>query len=108
MILCLSFIWLMCLYVNLYASSSFSYSIRRVGVWLEKKNSFHSIPAAQEAGLVLVTVYTEAGRELGGTYFTYVDEVCQIIEKIHEALLINRSTYNTGQRNDTIRNPRGM
>ena len=63
-----------------------------------KKNSFHSIPAAQEAGLVLVTVYTEAGRELGGTYFTYVDEVCQILEKIHEALLTNRS-WLCGSRN---------
>ena len=47
-----------------------------------KKKGFHSIPAAQEAGRVLVTVYTEAGRQLGVTYFTYVDEVHQALKQL--------------------------
>ena len=38
-----------------------------------KKNGFHSIPAAKEAGTVLITVFTEAGRKLGTAYFTYED-----------------------------------
>ena len=78
----MSFIWSVCLCVNLYASLSFCYSIKRVGVWPEKKKGFHSIPAAQEAGRVLVTVYTEAGRKLGVTYFTYVDEVRQVLKQL--------------------------
>ena len=38
-----------------------------------KKNGFHSIPAAKEAGTVPVTVFTGAGWKLGTAYFTYVD-----------------------------------
>lgn len=54
-----------------------------------KKKGFHSIPAAQKAGDVLITVYTAAGRNLGVTYFTYVDEM-------HEAfklLIKNRDRH---------------
>ena len=45
-----------------------------------KKNGFHSIPAAKEAGTVLITVFTEAGRKLGTAYFMYVDVMKEILK----------------------------
>ena len=51
---------------------------------LARRKNFHSIPAAQKAGDVLITVYTEAGRELGITYFTYVDEMREAFQLLIE------------------------
>ena len=47
-----------------------------------EKKSFYSISAAQEAGPVLITVYTEAGRKLGITYFMYVDEMRETLKQL--------------------------
>ena len=47
-----------------------------------EKKSFYSISAAQEAGPVLITVYTEAGRKLGSTYFMYVDEMREALKQL--------------------------
>ena len=46
-----------------------------------KKNGFHSIPAAKEAGTVLIRACTaEAGRELGTACFMYVNEMWEILK----------------------------
>ena len=47
-----------------------------------RKKGFHSIPAAQKAGLVLITVYTKAGQKLGVTCFTYVDEMHEALKQL--------------------------
>ena len=51
-----------------------------------KKNGFHSIPAAKEAGTVPITVFTGAGRKLGTAYFKYVDEDEDDVYKASESL----------------------
>ncbi|XP_022800846.1 uncharacterized protein LOC111338609 isoform X1 [Stylophora pistillata] len=54
-------------------------------VLLEKTNPYvfsGFIPAAQEPGPVRVTVYTEAGRKLGITWFMYVDEMREALKQL--------------------------
>ena len=62
--------------------SVFRLSVFHLEVWSEKK----CFSILQEAGPVLITVYTEAGRKLGITFFLYVDGIIRSNSDVTQTL----------------------